>query len=257
MADSDPATERNRGWRLWAFVVFMLVLMGLFVGLGAWQVERLGEKERLIASVAARAGLPPIALPPVGEWGAFDPEPFGFRAVTLTGQWLPQQTVLVFTSLEAPRGARSGPGYWVMTPLALSGSGTVYVNRGYIPQESAAAFVNGGTVASGEVTLTGVARLAESVGAFTPAPDAAHRIDYVRNPERLQSFDRTLAGPIAPIYVDLPAGDAGALPQGGETVMEFPNNHLGYAITWFGFALLVPPLLILWVRRQRRVTAKP
>ena len=99
-----PATERNRGWRLWAFVVFMLVLMGLFVGLGAWQVERLGEKERLIASVAARAGLPPIALPPVAEWGAFDPEPFGFRAVTLTGQWLPQQTVLVFTSTRsAPR----------------------------------------------------------------------------------------------------------------------------------------------------------
>lgn len=257
MADSTPAPEQSRSWRLWAFVIFMLVLMGLFIGLGVWQVERLGEKERLIASVAARADLPPISLPPVSEWGAFDPEPFDFRAVTLAGEWLPQQTVLVFTSLAEPRGQRSGPGYWVMTPLALSGGGTVYVNRGYIPQESAAAFATGGTVASGEVPLTGVARLPEAIGAFTPAPDAAHRIDYIRNPARLHTLDRTLPGPVAPIYVDLPAGDAGALPQGGETVMEFPNNHLGYAITWFGFALLVPPLLILWVRRQRRVTAKP
>lgn len=257
MADSSPAPEPSRGWRLWAFVVFMLLLMGLFTGLGIWQVERLGEKERLIASVAARANLPPISIPPVAEWSAFDPETFDFRAVTMVGEWLPQATVLVFTSLGEPKGQRSGPGYWVMTPLALSSGGTVYVNRGFIPQESAAAFATGGTVASGEVTLAGVARLPESIGAFTPAPDAAHRIDYVRSPERLRSFDRTLTGPIAPIYVDLPAGEAGALPQGGETVMEFPNNHLGYAITWFGFALLVPPLLILWLVRQRRGPAKP
>ena len=257
MAESSPAPDQSRGWRLWAFVVFMLVLMGLFIGLGVWQVERLGEKERLIASVAARADLPPISLPPVAEWSAFDPEPFDFRAVTLAGEWLPQQTVLVFTSLEEPKGQRSGPGYWVMTPLALSGGGTVYINRGYIPQESAAAFVVGGTVTNGQVSLTGIARVPEAIGAFTPAPDAVHRIDYVRDPERLHSFDRTLAGPVAPIYVDLPARDAGALPQGGETVMEFPNSHLGYAMTWFGFALLVPPLLILWVRRQRRVIAKP
>jgi surfeit locus 1 family protein len=26
------------------------------------------------------------------------------------------------------------------------------------------------------------------------------------------------------------------LPQGGETVVDFPNNHLQYAITWFGLA---------------------
>ncbi len=61
-----------------------------------------------------------------------------------------------------------------------------------------------------------------------------------------------LTPPVAPIFVDLPAAAPGALPQGGETVLDFPNNHLGYVITWFGFALLVPFLLWFWVRRQRR-----
>ena len=42
------------------------------------------------------------------------------------------------------------------------------------------------------------------------------------------------------------------LPQGGETVIEFPNNHLGYAITWFGFAILTPILLAFWISRQRK-----
>ena len=46
--------------------------------------------------------------------------------------------------------------------------------------------------------------------------------------------------------------------QGGETVLSFTNNHLGYAITWFGFAAIVPALLFFWVRRQRMpVGAQP
>jgi surfeit locus 1 family protein len=63
--------------------------------------------------------------------------------------------------------------------------------------------------------------------------------------------------PLAPIFVDLPAGEAGALPQGGETVLTFTNNHLGYAITWFGFALITPILLLVWLLAQRRPRKAP
>jgi surfeit locus 1 family protein len=42
------------------------------------------------------------------------------------------------------------------------------------------------------------------------------------------------------------------LPQGGETTVDFPNNHLGYALTWFGFAVLTPCLLAFWTWRQLR-----
>ncbi|MDO8534518.1 MAG: SURF1 family cytochrome oxidase biogenesis protein, partial [Xanthobacteraceae bacterium] len=28
----------------------------------------------------------------------------------------------------------------------------------------------------------------------------------------------------------------GGLPQVGETLLVFPNNHLGYALTWYGLA---------------------
>ena len=237
----------------------MLVLMGLFVGLGAWQVERLGEKERLIASVAARADLPPIALPPVAEWGAFDPETFGFRAVTLTGQWLPQQTVLVFTSLEAPKRREIGPGLLGDDAAGaqrrrhrLSSIVATSLRNRPLPSSSAARWPDG------EVTLTGVARAGRGVGAFTPGPDAAHRIDYVRDPERLPQLrpharrprradSMSICRPVTRVHCRRAARPS----------MEFPNNHLGYAMTWFGFALLVPPLLILWVRRQRRVIAKP
>lgn len=253
---AEEAGQR-RGWRFWAFTGFMLALMALFVGLGVWQVERLGEKERLIANVAARFEAPPMALPPSSEWSGLDAEALDYRPVSVTGTYLPEATVLVFTSLAAPRGQYSGPGYWVMTPLRAVDGGTLFVNRGFVPQASGPAFATGGPGEEGLISLSGIARKSEAVGGFTPEPDLARRIDWVRNTDRLAMLAGRLDPPIAPIFLDLPAGPAGALPQGGETVLDFPNNHLGYVITWFGFAALVPPLLWFWMRRQRPVRPKP
>ncbi|WP_055048233.1 SURF1 family protein [Devosia sp. A16] len=250
MAEQLPPTRAPR-WSFWAFIGFMLLLMAVFVTLGIWQVERLGEKERLIANVASRMTLAPEQLPPVNEWPAFDAEAWNYRPVAVAGTFRPAGTILVFTSLADQRGKYSGPGYWVMTPLELAAGGTVFVNRGFVPQESAAAFASGGAVEPGLVSLEGIARASEAINSFTPAPDSAKRIEWVRNTARLAAMAGPVAEPVAPIYIDLPALGEGALPQGGETVVSFPNNHLGYAITWFGFATLVPFLLFFWARRQR------
>ena len=249
MAD-EIRPVRRPGWSFWAFIGLMLVLMALFVTLGIWQVERLGEKERLIANVASRMTLNPEPLPPVGEWSAFDADAWNYRPVTVAGTFRPEQTVLVFTSLADQRGKFSGPGYWVMTPFELAAGGTVFVNRGFVPEASAEAFAAGGTVEPGLVSLEGVARATEEINSFTPAPDTAKRIEWVRNTERLASLAGQVKQPVATVYIDLPALGDGTLPQGGETVVSFPNNHLGYAITWFGFATLVPFLMFFWARRQ-------
>ena len=246
---ATPAASKPRAG--WPFVAFMLVLMLIFIGLGSWQVARLGEKEALIAAVASRLDLEPIGLPPSAEWVGFDPEPYVYRTVQASGTWRPEDTVLVFTSLGEARGPYSGPGYWVMTPLALDTGGTVFVNQGFVPQGSGPAFATGGTLRQGAVTISGVVRAAEPASTFTPGTDGANRIDWIRDPERLARLAPDAPRPIAPVFIDMPAGAEGALPQGGETRIEFPNNHLGYAITWFGFAVLVPVLLWFWFRRQR------
>lgn len=250
MADRSTAAS-GRGL-FWGFIVLMLALMILFVALGIWQVERLGEKERLIADVAERMDLPPADLPPATEWATMDPEAWNYKPVQVAGLWLPQQTVRVFTSLVDQRGQYGGPGYWVLTPLQLNLGGTVFVNRGFVPQDSADAFVAGGTLDGGLVSLVGIGRASEEVGSFTPQPDSGNHIEWVRNTTRLAAIAGQLPQPVAPIYIDLPSLGQGTLPQGGETVVSFPNNHLGYAITWFGFAVLVPFMLFFWVRRQQR-----
>lgn len=249
---SNPASDGPvRGARFWAFLVFMLALMALFITLGTWQVERLGEKERLIANVTARFNEPPKPFPAFADWKVFDADGYDYRPVSLTGTYRPQGTVLVFDSLDEPKGKFSGPGYWVMTPFMLATGGSVFINRGFVPEASGPAFAQGGTVEPGLLSIAGVARNAEAIGSFTPAPDLTRHVEWVRNPARLAAMAGDLPQPVASVYIDLPAGPEGALPQGGETVVEFPNNHLGYAMTWYGFALLVPFLLFFWVRRQR------
>ena len=238
------------GCGFWSFILFMLALTGLFVLLGVWQVERLAEKEALVADVGRQLTQPPYDLPPADQWAAIDIETYAYHPLKLTGTYRNGDAVLVFTNLPEPKGQYGGPGYWVMTPFEAATGGTVFVNRGFIPQASAAAFRTAAGPA-GVQTLTGLALKPEAAGAFTPGPDTANRIEWVRDPVRLAAM-AGIGDPVFGLTVDAPAGEAGALPQGGETVIEFPNNHLGYALTWFGFALITPALLAFWVFRQLR-----
>ena len=247
----DVAPRRRLGLGFWGFIIVMLGLTGLFAWLGVWQVDRLAWKETLIAQVNARLTQPPYELPGVEQWPQLDLDSFGFHPVTVTGRYEPEKTVLVFTSLSDPRGRYSGPGYWVMTPVAADGGGTVFVNRGFIPQSSANAFASGGAVPQGEQTVTGIGVAPEEPGPFTPGPDKANHVEYVRDPVRLAAMAE-IDGPVLGITVDAPAAGPGALPQGGETTIDFPNNHFGYALTWFGFAALTPILLLVWIWRQLR-----
>ncbi len=106
------------------------------------------------------------------------------------------------------------------------------------------------------VTISGLLRPGEAAGFMTPAPDTSNRVEWVRDPVRLAEMVDPSLAPFAPFYVDLPAGAPGELPQGGETVIEFPNNHLGYAYTWFGFAIVAVVMLGFWLARQRASSRK-
>lgn len=243
-------SARRLGFSFWSFIVFMLALTGLFVWLGVWQLERLAEKEALIAEVDRQLTERPYDIPDAKDWDEIDLDVYAYHPLTLRGHYRNDRAVLVFTNLSEPRGKFGGPGFWVMTPFESDGGGTVFVNRGFIPQSSQQS-VTAAPGPAGEQTLTGIALRAEAAGAFTPGPDKPNRIEWVRDPVRLAAM-AGIEGPVFPFTVDAPAGEAGALPQGGETVIEFPNNHLGYAFTWFGFALITPLLLGYWVFRQLR-----
>lgn len=237
--------------KTWIFVILMLALAAVCVWLGTWQLHRLGEKEALIAAVDARLHNDPVPVPSANRWADLDLEALAYQPVSLTGSFRYNQTVTVFTSLANARGPASGPGYWVVTPFILADGGTVFVNRGFIPQDFQETAVTDGQGDDSQVTISGLLRPAEAPGMMTPGPNMSDRIEWVRDPQRLAAMVDPALAPFAPFYIDLPAGPAGELPQGGETVIEFPNNHLGYAYTWYGFAIVAVVMLGFWLARER------
>lgn len=241
----------------WIFAVLMLALAAVCVFLGSWQMHRLAEKDALVAAVDARLTAAPIPVPPKESWADLPVQDLVYQQVELTGAYRYTQTTTVFTSLSDPKGQYAGPGYWVMTPFELQGGGTVFVNRGFVPQQYQETAAVGDLHGEdpGIVTISGVFRTPEAAGFMTPEADMSNRIEWVRDPARLAKMTDPALAPIAPFYIDLPAGPAGELPQAGETVVSFPNNHFGYALTWYGFAIVAVVMLGFWLTQKARSPA--
>ena len=55
--------------------------------------------------------------------------------VRATGRFIGGRDALVFAA--PPEGASREPGYWLVTPFALTGGGLVLVDRGFLPASKA------------------------------------------------------------------------------------------------------------------------
>jgi surfeit locus 1 family protein len=220
---------------LWLGLFTSLGLAGL-IGLGLWQLQRLAWKETLIAEVEARVAAPPVDAPSPAAWAKLDPADYEYRHVRLSGVYDFGRQALVFRALDHPRGRFGGPGYLVLTPLRLADGATVIVNRGFIPQDQRDFFAAPTQAASGDVVVSGLMRSSEPRNWFTPPDDPAHDQWFTRDPAAIAAALKLERA--APFTIDADAtGNLGYLPQGGETILAFPNNHLAYAFTWFGMAL--------------------
>jgi len=231
-------------------VAALLLLAVLFAGLGVWQVKRLAWKEALIAQVAAGlAGPAQDAARLLGR-----PAP-AYRKLTATGHLEPAATTLVAAS------TRLGRGYWVLVPLRLADGRAIWVNRGFVPVGTRAGDV---ATPTGTVALLGLARLSEAGGIFAranhPNPSRPNEARWYTRDIAAIAAQAHVAGSETGWFLDagLPmpqprgaAGDDESLPAApppratgatriepvpGLTVIRFANNHLAYALTWFGLA---------------------
>ena len=215
-----------------------LIALAILLGLGVWQLQRLTWKTALLATIAARTTATPQPLPPEGEWPSLRPSDYAYRHVVLTGIFDHGKEAHVFRPLsrEDARGRFSGLGDLVLTPLRLASGATVIVNRGFVPQDRIDPAARSEGQVGGSVTITGLMREPESRNPFTPADSPQTGAWYTRDPQAIAAYNH-LDG-VAPFTVDADASDTpGGLPQGGETVLAIPNNHLSYALTWFGLAI--------------------
>ena len=225
--------------RLWPSVAALAVLIVL-VSLGSWQVERLRWKEALIAERDARLAAPAELLPARADWSAWN-----FRRVEVQGTFRHDLEQLFGAS-----GHGGQVGHHVLTPLLRPDGSALLVDRGWVPADRSHPAARREGQIEGPVTITGIARYRgeDTANWFTPAnqPEQAMWFSYDL-PALEEALDLTLL-PVVLEADDRP--NPGGLPIGGLTRTALTNNHLQYAITWYGLALtLVAVYLSFSLRR--------
>jgi surfeit locus 1 family protein len=235
--------------------IFTALTLALLIGLGVWQLQRRVEKHALIAQLTERLAAAPAPLPPPAQWNALTPAHDEFRRVRFSATYQSRPDAMVYSSGSAIRDDVSGPGTWAFVPARLPTGETVVINTGFVQntmqdrgqQDRAVARL----VTGAPVALTGYIRFPESAGALTPRENIAKRLWFTRDH---MAIARALGwGEVAPFYIDLesPAPES-RIPKPGPLEVHLKDDHLQYAVTWFGLAAVVLIAFAVWVRGQRR-----
>jgi len=231
-------------------IAALIVFMGL-VGLGLWQLDRLAWKEGLIDTLGQRLAAAPSALPPPASWSGLAQAADEFRRVRFAARLLPHEEALVFTSGSAFRPDVSGSGYWVFAPAQLAGGGLIVVDRGFVPEGRQDPATRTAGEVDAAIDMIGVMRWPEASGWFMPNPDPAHNLWFARDPLAIAQAKRW--GAVAPFFVELESPTPpGGLPQPGPLLINLPNDHLQYAMTWFGLAAVLAVSFAFWLRSRWR-----
>ena len=240
-------TAASRPRSVAGLALIALVMVSVLISLGVWQLHRKDEKRALIAALTERLAAPPISLPPKSQWKNLNAVRDEFTRVTFSGSFEQPMDAKVYSSGSALRTDISGVGAFVFAPARLANGDIVVVDRGFAPDGAAVA----ANVIREPITLTGYLRFPEKAGWLTPHEDDTKRLWFLR--DHLAMATAYHWGDVAPFYIDLETpSPASGLPKPGPLQVHLKDDHLQYAITWFGLALAVAATFGFWMFGQRR-----
>ena len=217
-----------------------IIAIAVLCALATWQVHRLRWKEGLLAEIADKLARPAIPFTSVPAGNTAE-----FTKVTATGTFVSGGNRFVIATFEG------GAGWQVVTPLVMGNNYVLLVDRGTIPDKELPAYRSENI--AGPVEITGILRLRrDKPGAFTPANDVAANHWYWWDvPAMLASIELPQgASPVAVVVQLLPDLSGPPLPKPQPPSANLANNHLGYALTWFGFAIILAIIALLFIRQQ-------
>jgi surfeit locus 1 family protein len=238
----------SRG-RFWFALAACLVGIAILMALGTWQVERLQWKEALVAQIDERIASEPADLDALEAQYAATGD-VDYTPATVEGRFLNEGERYFLSTFEGQSG-------WnVHVPLLVDGERLLFVNRGFVPYDRRDAATRREGQVEGRVTVSGLARNppAEASGFFVPENDPVGNTFFRRDIDAMvQGLELPPGVRVLPFFLDAGPGRApGGWPVGGTTVIEIPNNHLQYAITWYGIGLVLVVMTVLLVVSQWR-----
>jgi surfeit locus 1 family protein len=229
-----------------------VLAFAVLIALGTWQLQRKAWKEALIGALDERLAATPAALPPPATWPLLDPAKDEYRRVKFVGAVETGNEALVYATASAfrPDVDAAGPGFWVFAPARLADGSLVVVNRGFVPKDvwDSTARPSGDAA---NVEIVGAMRWPDATHWFTPKPDPIHNLWFLRDPAAMATAKGWTRA--SPFYVEQESPvPPGGWPQPGKLAVRLRNEHLQYAITWYGLALVLVVVFAAFARSSGR-----
>ena len=214
--------------------VMTLFMLAVLLGLGTWQVQRLHWKLAILAQIARAEAGPPVPLPAA---------PTPFEKVEVTGH-LRDDLAATFGAdvRDTPRGPVLGT--QLIVPLERPGAPPILVDRGWIPDKPPHPVASTGE----EVTLEGYIHPGDMPGWFSASDNPGARQFYTLDPAVIgAALGLPHVAPFVLIVMGQPPADGYPIPA--QHLPQPPNNHLSYAITWYGLAVALVVIFVIWARK--------
>ena len=225
--------------------IVVLLAFCLLIALGVWQVQRLKWKTALLAHIAALQSAPAQSIDGVLRRASAGIDVDFTRVETVCPQ---VETTPVLRLYAIYQGLA---GYRLITACRLSQGpyGSILVDRGFVPMpgDDQPRAIPGKTI---EVPVVGVLRSPDAKS-FAAAPNQpGANLWYWRD---IAGMARVLGVPRpAPVFLMLETpAPADMTPRPAAVPTNIPNNHLGYAITWFGLAAALAGVYLAVLLRRR------
>ncbi|MEO1199425.1 MAG: SURF1 family protein [Pseudomonadota bacterium] len=223
-----------------------LPALAILIALGVWQIQRLEWKEGLISRIDDRVAADPLFLHEA--MGRFDETgDIEYLRVSASGVYIHDAEMYLFA--HGPEGL----GWHVITPFRTRPGGYILVNRGYVPDRALDEMPR----STDFVTITGLLRGPGEPNQFTPDNEPDNNVWYWRDLGAMESYAGRIVMTrnrfqVLPFFLDVEEEGDDLWPRGSVTRLDLPNRHLEYALTWFGMAVALTVVYVLFVRSRLR-----
>ncbi len=218
-----------------ATLVFGIVGVAILLALGTWQMRRLAWKEGVIAELETRLAADPAPLPEAPDEARDE-----YLRVALSGRFPGGEgsEAHVLSTLKP-----YGPGFRIISAFETDDGRRILIDRGFVPES-----LKNAPRPAERASFTATLLWPDDSDAFTPDPDLERNFWFARDVGKLaRALD---AEPVLAVAETGPAGREWPRPQPIDVHVR--NDHLGYALTWFGLAAVwagMTAALLLRVRR--------